>query len=422
MKLFPFQQKILDQSASRNRVAYYLDMGLGKTFLGAEKSRQLKAPITLVICQKSKIQDWISHYVMTNSVITPIINLTTKKGVEQFKLFVRDNYNVIGVINYDVIFRRPWFLTLENFTLILDESSLIQNDKAKRTKFILKMNPANVILLSGTPVSGKYENLWSQLHLIGWNLSKYAYNTNYVNWEKINIDSLPVKIVSRVKPYKNIERLKSKMREHGTIFLKTKEVFELPEQTFIELYVSITKEYKYFQKHKYIKWSNIELIGDTTLTKRIYSRMLCGQYNDYKLQSVHDLIESTNDRLIIFYNFNDELDALKNIARKLQKPISEINGHVKNLNAYETEDNSVTFIQYQAGSKGLNLQKANKVIYFTPTDKCEDWQQSIKRIHRIGQNKPCFYYQLICRDSIEENIYKAIKRGVDYTDDLFKEG
>lgn len=38
MRLFPHQQKALDMTAGKNRVAYYLDMGLGKTFVGGEKA------------------------------------------------------------------------------------------------------------------------------------------------------------------------------------------------------------------------------------------------------------------------------------------------------------------------------------------------------------------------------------------------
>lgn len=63
-------------------------------------------------------------------------------------------------------------MSLEDFTLLLDESSMIQNDKAKRTKAILKLKASNVILLSGTPVGGKYENLYSQLKLLGWKITK----------------------------------------------------------------------------------------------------------------------------------------------------------------------------------------------------------------------------------------------------------
>ena len=104
-----------------------------------------------------------------------------------------------------------------------------------------------------------------------------------------------------------------------------------------------------------------------------------------------------------------------------KRPFSIVNGKTKDLRAYEEWDNSVTFVQYQAGAKGLNLQKANKIIYFSPTEKCEDYMQSLKRIHRIGQEKPCFYYRLITKNTIEKDIYKAVESGVDYTDELFKE-
>jgi SNF2 family DNA or RNA helicase len=97
-----------------------------------------------------------------------------------------------------------------------------------------------------------------------------------------------------------------------------------------------------------------------------------------------------------------------------------VNGTIKTLDNYETEDNSITFIQYQAGSMGLNLQKANKIIYFTPPLSSEFYEQSRKRVHRLGQTKTCFYYQMICQGSIEERIYKTLAMRKDYTDELFK--
>ena len=68
---------------------------------------------------------------------------------------------------------------------------------------------------------------------------------------------------------------------------------------------------------------------------------------------------------------------------------------------------------------GLNLQKANKVIYFSPTLSSELFEQSKKRIHRIGQEQPCFYYQLVC--GIEQRIYATLAMRKDYTDKLFEE-
>lgn len=424
MELFKHQQDALEQTKDLNRVAYYLDMGLGKTFVGAEKAISLNKDI-LIVCQKSKIADWKEHFfkyyidkMKCDESGVWCYDLTSNLGMD---MFLHSRYRIkIGVINYELAWRRQTeLLKLHDFTLILDESSLIQNQSAKQSKFILKLNPDNVILLSGTPTAGKYENLWSQLHLLGWKISEDVYNRQYVNWKKINMGGFIHKIVDKNNPYKNVDRLKSKLREHGAVFMKTEECFELPEQTFINKYVPVTKEYKKFMKDCIITVDDNELIGDTTLTKRLYARQLCGQYNKHKLEAFKELVESTNDRLIVFYNFNAELDALKNIVN--DRPISEVNGHCKDLTAYEQEDNSITFIQYQAGAMGLNLQKANKIIYFTLTDKCEDWMQSQKRIHRLKQDKPCFYYILMCKDSVEEQVYKSLERGVDFTDELFKE-
>lgn len=413
MKLFEHQMVALLQTMNFNRVAYYLDMGLGKTFVGSEKMMELGKQCNLIVCQKSKIDDWMEHFVKHYPMA--VFNLTDKTD---FKLFWESAvFGKVGIINYDLVWRRKDLLKLKDFTLMLDESSLIQNSKANRTKFILKMQPANVILLSGTPTSGKYENLWTQCKLLGWNISQNTYNSHYVNFEEIKVAGVPIKVVSKKEPYKNVDRLKSKLCEHGAVFMKTEECFDLPEQNFITVKVDTSKEYRKFKKDSIVEVDGLLLVGDTTLTKMMYSRMLCGQYNQDKLQAFKELVESTNDRLVVFYNFNEELFRLKQMV---DKPISEVNGHTKDLTAYENESDSITFVQYQAGSMGLNLQKANKIIYFTLPLMSEHFEQSKKRVHRIGQEQPCFYYQLICKNSIEEKILQTLEMRKNFTDELFK--
>ena len=429
MELFKHQKDALEQTKDLNRVAYYLDMGLGKTFVGAEKMKELGNKVNLIVCQKSKIQDWIGHF--WNEYSIAAYDLTNKKDFSDFMFYSNRSEGgfMVGVINYELAWRRKQLLQLQDFTLMLDESSLIQNQGAKQSKFILKLNPDNVILLSGTPTAGKYENLWSQIHLLGWNISEDVYNRQYVNWTKIDMGGFTHKIVDKENPYKNVDRLKSKLREHGAVFMKTEECFDLPEQTFIKQTVPTSKEYWKFMKDCIITIDTlnlkefhddsdfygtdvtprIELVGDTTLTKILYARQLCGQYSEFKLQAFKELVQSTQDRLIVFYNFNAELELLKRIAASLDRPISEVNGQTKDLTAYEQEDNSITFIQYQAGAMGLNLQKANKIIYFTLTDKSELFEQSKKRIHRIGQEQPCFYYILMCKGSVEEVILQTLE-------------
>ena len=381
--------------------------------------------VNLVVCQKSKVNDWVEHFVTNYPHF--VHDLTQKKQFGQFMEIVRSAYfplshDIIGVVNYELAWRRPELKSLRDFTLMLDESSLIQNKTAKQTKFILSLNPAHTILLSGTPVSGKYENLWTQLHLLGWNISEDLYNRQYVNWTYVESDGFFHKVVDKDNPYKNTERLRQKLRTFGADFLKTEDCFQLPEQTIIPVYVETSKEYRRFMKHSIVELPDgTELIGDQIFTKRMYSRQLCGQYSNAKIEAFRELLQSTNDRLIVFYNFTAELEELEAACNDAERPFSLINGSCKRLDEYEKYEDSVTLIQYRAGSKGLNLQKANKTVYFSPTESVDDWMQSQKRTHRIGQPKPCFYWILMCKDSIEEHIYAALQRGTDFTDALFEE-
>lgn len=418
MKLFDFQKNILEETKDKNRVAYYLEMGLGKTFVGAEKLVQLNAKVNLVVCQKSKIDDWINHF-KENYPNKMIFNLTEKNTLGAFIYgATKTPATIIGVINYDLLFRRPEISELKDITLLLDESSLIQNETSKRTKFIMrKLKIKNIILLSGTPTGGKYEKLWTQLHLLGYKISKTMYWNEYVIFYVDTQMGFPLKII---RGYKNIDRLKNKMREYGCVFLKTDEVFELPTQNFIEIKVPTSKEYKKFRKKDIVTVDEKEIVGDTTLNKLLYERQLCGAYSKEKLNALKDLLSSSEDRFIIFYNFDNELRAIEDICIELDKPTSIVNGREKDLCCYDEFNNSVTLIQYQAGAMGLNLQKANKIIYFTPTLSSELFEQSKKRIHRIGQNKPCFYYQLICDGSVENKIYETLKMRKDYTEKLFE--
>jgi SNF2 family DNA or RNA helicase len=418
MKLYPHQEEALEQTKDRNRVAYFHDMGLGKTFTGSEKMMQLGARMNLVVCQKSKIQDWVDHF-KEHYLATTVWNLTDKKEFDNFKLFgIRDHLHV-AVINYELAWRRPELAKLRDFTLMLDESSLIQNKTAKQTKFIVtRLQPKNVILLSGTPCSGKYENLWTQARLLGWDIPESTYLDQYVNRKLMDFGGARF---WKVLGYKNVERLKQKLRDHGSVFLKTEDVINLPQQTFTDVYVDPPKEYKKFMKEGIITIDDVELVGDTQLTRRLRARQICSLYAKARYDAFEDLVASTNDRLIVFYNFTEELNNLMAIAMSLGRPCSVVNGFRKTLEEYENCEDSITFVQYQAGSKGLNLQKANKIIYFSLTEKCDDWMQSQKRIHRIGQDRPCFYYIIKCKGTVEEKIHAALMRGEDFTDELFRE-
>lgn len=417
MQLMKHQKEALNRTKNFSRCAYYHDMGLGKTFTGSQKAEEINNPVTLLICQKSKVKDWFSHYRDNHLVGNVLYDLTDPKQYQDFLSFDSPLFNRIGIINYDLLIRRPDLKKLKDFTLMLDESQAIQNETAKRTKYILKMKPSAVILLSGTPISGKYEQLYAQVKLLGWNISKGEFWKRYINYrEWVPVDGMfPIKIVTG---YKNVDDLKANLREHGADFLKTEEVLTLPEQVFQTIAVKRPKEYKQFMKDKIVTVEGLQIIGDTVFNHLLSVRKLCGMYSPEKFQAFKDILDSTNDRVVVFYNFCEELRRLKELIK--DRPSYEVNGEKNEVDKFNQNDNAVLLVQYQAGSSGLNLQKANRIVYFTPPLSVALFEQSKKRIHRIGQKQTCFYYFLVCEDTKEEDIYNTLALGKDYNEALFE--
>ncbi len=412
MKLFDYQEKALALTSDKDNSAFYYDMGLGKTFIGSERLRLYGERVNIIVCQKSKIKDWCEHF-KEHYTDYAVFDLTNKKDMQAFMVY--PIYKCIGIINYELAYRREELKQLTNFTMMLDESSMIKNETAKRTKFILSLNPSHTILLSGTPTDGKYEFLYSQLRLLGWKITKTAYYNRYIKTELRSYGGPMFRVVTG---YKNVSELKAKLKEYGAVFAKAEEVIKLPEKKFIKEYSTVSSDYKKFMKDRVIKIDDKELTGDSTLSKRLYARMLCSAYSKDKISRLIDLVNSTSDRVIIFYNFNTELEALRKVL--FDRPISIVNGQVKDLKAYENNDNSVTLIQYQAGAMGLNLQKANRIIYFSLPERSELFEQSKARICRIGQGKQCYYHIMMCHKSVEEKIYECLLMRKDYTDELFR--
>lgn len=405
MELYPHQKQVLNEIKNKNKCALYLDMGLGKTFVASEKMQELDDNLVVIVCPKSVVSTWETHMKL----------YYTQYQVFTYNLPEQLPSKAVIIINYDLIWRRNKFLELKNFTLILDESQFIKNSKATRTKFIMKLKFKNLILCSGTPTGGKYEELLTQCKLLGWRITKEAFWNMYIDYILIPINGYKM---PKVIGYKNVEHLKNRLSEYGAVFMKTEEAIELPEQIDNVIKVENTEEYKKFKKDRIVDVDKKQLIGDTSLTRLLYLRQLSSQYNKNKIQALKDIIDSTEDRLIIFYNFNEERKIITQLCES--KNISIVCGELKDLTHYEKYNNSVTFVQYQAGATGLNLQKANKIIYFSLPLSSELFEQSKKRIHRIGQKNNCMYYYLITENSIEEKILETLKQRKDYTDELFK--
>lgn len=370
----------------------------------------------MIICPKSVITQWIECFNEWAKDYT-VYDLSNKK---QLQAFIDDKQDFkMGVINYESAWRKSELLKLKGFTLILDESQAISNPTTKQTKGVTKLKFDNLILLSGTPCSNaRYDKLYTQLKLLGLHMNKRSYEDKFCNFFEMEKAGIKFRVLSKTNPYKNVDELKKVMADLGCYFMKTDEVIDLPQQRFIDVPIKPSKDYKTFVKDGYVDCGDVEYISSSPTTDMLYQRQLCNSKE--KLETLKTLLESTEDRVIIFYNFNCELVLLQQLVSKLKRPLSFVNGSEKNLNCYNNNNDSVTLVQYQSGSSGVNLQKANKIIYYSPTIKSDFFEQSKKRIHRIGQDSKCTYWKLVTTNSIEQKIYNTLDLKRDYTEELFK--
>ena len=413
MEPYGFQKEILKRTENEDRCAYFVGMGLGKTLLSSEHVSSIAPPDEdiIVICQLSKVRDWVEHWRRNYS--RPVCDYT-RKDPENPKHQVK---GMVVVVNYDLIWRRPIFKEWRAH-LIIDESSLIQNDAAKRTRFIMSMHPYSVTLLSGTPCSGKYENLWTQARMLGWNISKTAWWDSYVIWHLEQLGPGTPRF-RQVDGYKNTEHMKRRLGEHGAVFMRTEEAIDLPD--IVENTVRIPKSdhYKEFIRNRIITIEDNELIGDNSLTRLLRLRQICGIYSREKIRAVSDILESTDDKLVIFYNFKGEEARLRTTCYEAGRDSFTISGEIKEEQGFHESRNGVLLVQYSAGAMGLNLQDCNRIVYFTPTLSTDLFEQSKARIRRIGQKKTCFYTYLVMENSVEEHIYDTLSKRADYTLKLF---
>ena len=128
-----------------------------------------------------------------------------------------------------------------------------------------------------------------------------------------------------------------------------------------------------------------------------------------KTEYLMEFLESTDNNVLIFYNFNIEFEnimkAIKENPELENKAIYEVRGGVTKLpdfDDYKDLKNTITLVQIQAGGAGIELQYCTDVVYFSPTWAYQDYFQSLGRAYRHGQEKKVTVYEYIVEGSVEE--------------------
>lgn len=429
-ELYDFQRQALDKIESRDNAALFWQMGAGKTISSIELTERWNSQILICLVLKSTVSQWIDE--LQGQTDRQVFNGYKKSKKDGVKAFINATGRKALVIGYDAYkaksgaeLRQYINDKEEDVTMICDESSLIGHMTSERTKAVMKTKVRHRLLLSGTPASGgKMEAMIPTMNMLGWSITKEKFLQQFCHVYEWTDPTRPWMTIPIIQGYKNIDKLREGLKEHGGSFITMEEAgVQLPATTEQIISVQTPPEYKRFMKNGIVKIGDTEIIGENNLTKMLYARQICSVYNPAKAAALEELLQQAGDEMVIaFYNWTSELRILQSVCGKLHRPMSLVNGQTKDLKNYQAgTPGTVILCQYQAASMGLNLQKARICVFYSLCLSYSDYEQAKARIHRIGQNMNCNFYNLICEGSIEEDILETLEQRRDYTEQLFTE-
>lgn len=419
MKLFPYQQIIYNKIKDTPSFGLFMEAGTGKTVVSQHCFEHNGTNKLLIICLASKVDEWrddcIEYFNDTKNITT--LNKGKKKNTEIFTI----NNNDIYIISFQsALILKDTLKVHKNWTIIIDESQVIKNHTSKISKLCHKLGKQTdyKMILTGTPQNKGYIDYFSQLKFLG------VFDKLKDFKEKFCIEELVrfggghsfLKIVD----YKNTEILDEILSLCCVFFKRDRSIEELPTQKYINF--NVNKIYNTFKKNRVLG----DVIAQTMGVLRLRLRQICGgrlstiRTPSEKEAWTKDFIENTDDRVVIFYNFNGECDILTEIINKMNRPLSIYSGQTKDVDEFNTKDNSVILVNYKSGGTGINwLSKAHKCIFYSPPESYLEFEQARKRLDRIGQSEIPMFYCLRTKGTIEEVIYQSIEKKEDFDNEKF---
>lgn len=418
-KLYDYQKKIVDSRKDYESHALFMDMGTGKTITSLALFEQSKLKKILVICIVSKREDWYDEIKTNCNIDCTILD----KGTTKNKELLKNNANGY-VVNFESCWRLDKdLLNLidEDWFIIIDESHKIKNTKSKIGKFVNKLRTKTYAkcILTGTPQNQGYIDYYNQLRFIDVIMMKeIEFKREFCVYE---LSSFGGRYVNQLVGYKNTQELDRIINENCIFFKRDINNDMIPT----DVYVNIDK-HKSYDKFKKTKVFH-DVIGDSMSAHRMGLRQMCSGFikdipiHNNKKVWLKDFLDNCDDRVVVFYNFNMELEQIKEVCNELKKPFSVYNGQTKDLTTFRHHTDAVAICNYASASLGLNdLVLSNICVMYSPTEDYINFTQSRKRIDRLGQTKKPLFYYLQTKNSIETAIYKSLKVGKNFDDKMFE--
>ena len=391
IELLPYQSEYLKDTPKNFIMA--CDVGLGKTFMSLEHYRRHNEGGRLL-------------------VVAPASKVRTKDWDESLKQFF-DTPPVYDVLSYEMFSKRALEFVDPSITVIFDEIHFICNASAKRSKAAIKVAKVahQWIGLSGTSLPN------------GWRSAEtYAVLTELVRNKTEFVNRFVVIDRSRGFPlilgYRERTTLEAWWSQIAKPLERTGDM-HLPSENIpveIAMKTSNLREYNKAVKER--------MYGDEMLDNPSKLFVTLRQIpNAARVDALESIIESTDEHIIIWYNFNSERELIHKLLAKSFKSrkVYEQSGHTSELpkrDKWSTMKPSVTLAQYQSASAAIELTYGTVNVYLSPCTSYANYEQSRGRTLRNGQTKNVLFYHIAVEGSLDRHIWKIIGQKKDFSTDL----
>lgn len=408
--------------------AILLDMGLGKTsitlsavadllFDSFEVSKVLViAPLRVAkTTWKDEIQKWEHLDILEYSIIT---------GTEAERLSALNMQADIYIINRENI---QWLVEKSGVKfdfdmVVIDELSSFKSWQSKRFKAFMKVRPKvkRIVGLTGTPSSNGLMDLFAEFKILdmGERLGRFIgqYRNTYFSPDKRN-----GQVIYSYKPLPFAEKEIYNKISDITISMKAKDYLKMPELIVNNIEVEMScKELKLYNKLKSdmvlsINGKELDAPNAAALSNKLLQMANGAVYDDNKavveihdkkLDALEDLIEAANGKpVLVAYCYKHDKER---IMQRFQA--EEINTSA-DIDKWNKGEMPVALIHPASAGHGLNLQQGGStIVWFGFTWSLELYQQLNARLYRQGQKETVVIHHIITKDTIDENVIKALEK------------
>jgi SWI/SNF-related matrix-associated actin-dependent regulator 1 of chromatin subfamily A len=457
-KLYPFQSAgvLFLESKITNQGGVIIgdDMGLGKTmqflaFVDRDRAHRLPA---LVVCPANvklnwarKTKTWLNHGIKCAIVESNYMIEIDEHGMKDRHLKINMNMVTtppdILITNYDLLKKhQEKFKSFKFETICFDESHFLKEYKSGRSKAareLAELIPRRA-LLSGTAMLNRTRELFHQLHICNpkvWGSFK-PYGWRYCDPQVVKTPRGPVTVYNGAS---NLDELRDRLMGHFMIRRTKAEVLkDLPDKTTFQTYLDIPKEDRSeydFARNDFLQWAfnvggqeklnsvaRAEIVARITTLKRLCALAKVNTVADYCMEW---LSSNEDEQLLLFAHHTEVIETISEILKTNGIATETIIGGDNLNNRQQVMDNFVakktrviiaSILAAGVGTDGLQCCQNMKVI--ERTWRPADMRQMEDRIHRIGQDKPCFVEYLDMEHSIDNHISKMIERKMKIIDQV----